>query len=277
MIEFVDKRRSTFDLKAPAWTSSNALAMGIASQVAYSMPATLLKTVSAWAGVAPAFIGRGDTQLFAAYCGEFILVAFRGTEPTQLSDWRTDTSAALVDDPLAPGKVHEGFRDALGFVWQDLSEVLAGVQEKAERDLGTRLPVCLTGHSLGGALAELCAARFAAGRLQDVRCVYTYGKPMVGNDDYARTVEAAIGRRAFRVVNNNDIVPWNPPEALGYHHVGRLCYLTSSGRLRFDPPLSELVVDGLAGALKDLGTAGPDGVKDHYLEAYLTVLAALCV
>ncbi len=53
-------------------------------------------------------------------------------------------------------------------------------------------PLYVAGHSMGGALATLCAIdlKFAFG-IPDVR-VYTYGSPRVGNDIFARFFAANI-------------------------------------------------------------------------------------
>ena len=53
-------------------------------------------------------------------------------------------------------------------------------------------PLYVAGHSMGGALATLCAIdlKFAFG-LPDVR-VYTYGSPRVGNDIFASFFAANI-------------------------------------------------------------------------------------
>ena len=70
--------------------------------------------------------------------------------------------------------------------------------------------VIFTGHSLGGALAVVAAARS-----KYVGEVYTFGQPRVGNRKYSKQVKSKV----YRFVNNNDIVPRIPPP-LVFRHQG---------------------------------------------------------
>lgn len=51
----------------------------------------------------------------------------------------------------------------------------------------------------------------------DVKTVFTYGQPRVGNDAYYSYYKSIIGE--YRVVHYADIVPHLPPESFGFHHV----------------------------------------------------------
>lgn len=71
--------------------------------------------------------------------------------------------------------------------------------------------ITFTGHSLGGALASLAAARTAK---QGFRSgsqikVYTFGQPRVGNVQFARNFDAILPN-TYRVVFRRDIVPHMP-------------------------------------------------------------------
>ena len=83
----------------------------------------------------------------------------------------------------------------------------------------------MTGHSLGGALATLAAARHQA----DV--LWTFGAPRVGDALFARSLAGtAIGR----VVNGNDPVPAVPPPGRPwrFRHPGRPFLLRGGTMLR---------------------------------------------
>ena len=78
---------------------------------------------------------------------------------------------------------------------------------EAKDESGKPLPLFITGHSLGGALA-LLATKLVA-RNVDGAC-YTFGAPRVGNYEYFRFIKTPV----FRIVNSSDIVPRVPPGAM---------------------------------------------------------------
>lgn len=130
------------------------------------------------------------------------MLVFRGTEQSP-KDFITDLQVELRSLPNSSAAVHAGFREALDSVWDEIAAELSSLT----------CPVYYTGHSLGGALATLAAAR----RLP--RAVYTFGSPRVGNQAFAASLE----RVPFhRVVDDQDAVCLLLPEILGYCHVGEL-------------------------------------------------------
>src|SRR5262249_38418009 len=106
---------------------------------------------------------------------------------------------------------HEGFYEALKAVWPALSPKLQGAGNRA---------VWITGHSLGGALAQLCAAQTQFVLQVPVQGVYTFGQPRVGDEDFARTIHGRLGSQIFRVINDRDLVPRVPLFAMGFRHYG---------------------------------------------------------
>ncbi|MDC7788129.1 lipase family protein [Rhodoplanes sp. TEM] len=174
--------------------------------------------------------------------GGTTLLAFSGTDPLVLADWLTDFMVMLDDDGL-----HRGFVGALAAAWTDIAATLAG-HAATDRLL-------ITGHSLGGALAVLAAQRAVIEHML-VPEVYTFGMPRVGNEAFARDYDAVLGRRTFRLVHGEDLVPTVPPSVLGFHHVG--CCLACARHTRFDarllkpPPCDDpLFVPGLQSALRE--------------------------
>lgn len=152
----------------------------------------------------------------------FAILVFRGTEQT-LRDFMTDLETG---PPLQDGRanVHEGFANALQSVWDEIADALQALA----------CPIFYAGHSLGGALATLAAARHAP------RAVYTYGAPRVGNREFAASLAHAP---IYRIVDDDDVIATLPPTLLGFEHVGvevRLASLPESllDRLKrlFAPP-----------------------------------------
>jgi Lipase (class 3) len=141
---------------------------------------------------------------------EGIVVAFRGTLPpadltpdakwivgisllrlpTAFADLKNDLEGvparAVVGDVALPGEVHKGFGDSLAALWP---EVAAKVEELRRADPAARL--YFTGHSKGGALANLAAVRARqAGQPATVKVV-TFGAARAGNAEFVRAYVAA--------------------------------------------------------------------------------------
>jgi predicted lipase len=74
------------------------------------------------------------------------------------------------------------------------------------------------GHSLGGAMASICALemRLAVG-VETVR-VTTFGSPRVGNPKFHDLFKRVMDR-SMRFTHNNDIVPSVPTLMMGFQHV----------------------------------------------------------
>src|SRR5689334_12335482 len=86
-----------------------------------------------------------------------IVVAFRGTLPFDihqiptLVDWLGDFQADPVSLEGFPGALHAGFARAFSTLWPLVTAELARQQAAAPAGL----PVFVTGHSKGGAIAAL--------------------------------------------------------------------------------------------------------------------------
>ncbi len=156
-----------------------------------------------------------DSQAFIARVGadhrddgknDFIVVAFRGTEPTKMSDIRTDLRAALMDAPGlkdSRARVHTGFYKALNDDPIDGDSIIKRISHVLQQDEHKTLPVFVTGHSLGGALAVV-ATRYIANGSRGA--CYTFGQPRVSNQHFNDQIFTPL----YRVVNAADIVPAVP-------------------------------------------------------------------
>lgn len=153
-----------------------------------------------------------DTQAFLAKNDQFAVLAFRGTETTKLKDVRTDVMASKKS--VLDGKVHSGFRIAYESVAQEIEEELLKLGD---------IPIYITGHSLGAALATIATQRLEHNpRIREkIAACYTFGSPRVGNSEYDREFKSPI----YRVVNTTDIVTVIPLLAMGYIHIGDVRYL----------------------------------------------------
>ena len=102
------------------------------------------------------------------------MIVCRGTEPNDWNDIRADLDLALVIAETA-GRVHRGFKREVDDLWPRLEQALVNNTQ----------PLWFTGHSLGGAMATICASRCKLSYIQsNPRALYTFGSPRVGNRRY---------------------------------------------------------------------------------------------
>ncbi|MDX1521213.1 MAG: lipase family protein [Anaerolineae bacterium] len=156
-----------------------------------------------------------DTQgVFGVAFDKALVIGFRGSEETGISDWITDLKFIKKNFPFAPKssglKVHAGFIEAYSSV---RDAVLEAVKNSEYEE------VYCTGHSLGGALAAICALDITYVAPDKKVTVYTFGSPKVGNAAFAELYHERVPN-TIRVVNGSDGVPKVPPG--NYHHVGIL-------------------------------------------------------
>lgn len=212
-----------------------------------------------------------DAQAFVAWNTTHAFVVFRGTEPVSYQDLLTDARFRL--SPWnGPGQVHQGFRDAIAELEQagDLFGFLASLGD---------MPLFVAGHSMGGALATLAAAR-----IPYARAVYTFGAPRAGD----RLFSEGLKVPQYRLVNRNDFVVDVPPYVRGLHtfdHSGVGVLMRSDDRLAFEQGQPKRAIN-----LKTLFTAGfrksdrqnlqqdlTQGVYDHLPLNYADSLARTLV
>lgn len=147
---------------------------------------------------------------------QIIVISFRGTHTT--NDWLTDLRFLLThaDDICTGCKAHSGFlgswRGVREGVWNDWL---------ALQTTFTSYKTIVTGHSLGGAIAQLCAAQFKAQYPTLSMSLYTFGSPRVGDSTFATCLEWLFGPENHRATHLNDPIPRLPARALGgYVHAG---------------------------------------------------------
>ncbi|MEN1681497.1 MAG: lipase family protein [Planctomycetota bacterium] len=163
------------------------------------------------------FYDRDGAQAYIFANEQDAVVTCRGTEPHEWNDIRADLDA-VTDVAETVGRVHRGFKREVDDLWPRLEEALVS----NDRTLW------FAGHSLGGAMAAICAGRCKLSHIRsNPEGLFTYGSPRVGNRRYVNHVRL----KYYRWVNNNDIVPRVPPAWLGYRHAGVEMYLDRFGHL----------------------------------------------
>lgn len=251
----------TFSPHSQHFRLENAALLAYGAESAYDEPGAIESLVrDEWECHDFDFFDDSDTQAFVASDDQAIIVCFRGTETDRLCDWLTDADISLVDGPLS-GRVHGGFYDALSDVWHGVERAVRQLDRRQQKS------VWITGHSLGGALATLAAARWLdSGRA--VQGLYTFGQPRAGDRTFARNFNFAIKGSAFRFVNNSDLVTRIPPRSLGFQHCGTFKYFTEDGRFEEHFNWWQAFLDRWTFRFDRLLGNAFDGVEDHSMKIY---------
>jgi hypothetical protein len=162
---------------------------------------------------------RDKTCGFLASNDRFAVLAFRGTEQN-MENILTDIDIRFHHDKSG-AKVDMGFTNAYALVAKEINDAIDMF------DPG--LPLYITGHSLGGALAAIASTRI---RPSDrIAACYTYGCPRVGDAEFVNQLWRVP---VYRQVHSSDIVP-RAPFGFGYRQAGDLRYIKPSVTLVEDP------------------------------------------
>ncbi|NUQ66584.1 MAG: lipase family protein [Pirellulales bacterium] len=229
------------------------------SQIAYMPPEPALTCVRKIGFTESVYFDRDGAQAYRFRNSHDCVVVCRGTEPHEWNDVKADANAVAV---LAEtiGRVHSGFKQEVDDLWPMLGHTLKDYDG----------PLWFAGHSLGGAMATICAGRCKVSDIcPNLEGLFTYGSPRVGDRAYVNHCRLVH----YRWVNNNDIVTRVPPTWLGYCHSGREMYIDSKGRVR-DVEGWRRMVDRLRGFLRGLRRFNIDHFSDHSIEQYIASIHA---
>ena len=164
------------------------------------------------------------------------IIVIRGTANAE--NVQSDIDVRLVTDDDLGIRLHKGFRDAS-------ISVMSGIDESS-----LEKTVHVTGHSLGGAIAQIIGM-WLHKRSHNVQ-VFSYGSPKISSQ-----VLPSGQPTHWRISNPVDPVPWTPP--FPFFHTG----------LFIDPR------DGDWGADNDKGLISKTDGLDHAIAKYVEKLKAL--
>ncbi|NJN92739.1 MAG: lipase family protein [Anaerolineales bacterium] len=167
--------------------------------------------------------GTHTQGIFGVAFGNTFILAFRGSEETGIADWINDLKFLPADFAYGEKgnsaiKVHYGFIEAYNSVREAMF--------KAAKESDYKQIIC-TGHSLGAALATLCAVDIKYNLPDKQVSAFTFGSPKVGNAEFVAFYNKLVPQ-TYRIVNSVDIVPSLPPNiplVVNYEHVGELHHL----------------------------------------------------
>jgi len=195
---------------------ANALHFAELANLAYQEEKQFKKTASAMGYKNIKYFNIDGAQAYGMAKEDYIVLAFRGTEPTQFNDIKADLNALHVRNELGAGRVHKGFKREVDDIWDQIETWMS-------KRKFTQAYTC--GHSLGGAMSTI-----ACSRLEEGSICYSFGSPRVGTPKWVREFDNKFILHRF--VNNNDIVPRVPFALMWYKHAGHLNYINTYGNIR---------------------------------------------
>ena len=207
------------------------------------------------------FYNREGAQAYRFANKEDMVIACRGTQPTEWNDISADLKAVPVVAETV-SRVHQGFKAEVDELWPMVLE-----------DLMAKPPVqklWFCGHSLGAAMATIMASRCHYHKeIPNPEELYTYGSPRVGWKGYV----VHLGVQHHRWVNNNDIVTRVPLRLMGYTHHGEEHYMNAYGEVRKMTGWQR-VKDRWRGMWMGIKNGGVDNFSDHSMTNYIANLEA---
>lgn len=156
---------------------------------------------------------------YVASVDDVTVIVFRGTDNDV--DWIVNLNPSTVETPNGP--IHKGFYNAYQPLKPQIVKLLKNRNSKH---------LWITGHSLGGALAVVCAYDLVENEGLKVDGLITFGQPMVARRQLAEHLDALLIGKYAHYVNGSDLVPRIPPS---HSHFGSLVWFTADGVKRSKP------------------------------------------
>ena len=228
--------------------------MATLSGVAYKRPEKAKETFEHYRFLDHVFIDRNGAQCYLIWNDDDAVVIFRGTEPNQWSDVKADLKTFKKMGMYKDGYVHGGFQGEIDKVGDELDTHLSVLEDRK---------IHVTGHSLGAAMATICAKRLSE-EYENIHCLYTFGSPRVGNRKWCKSHKV----KHYRFQNNNDMVSKVPFWMMGFRHHGTNVYMNYKGRV-VKYRWWRRMIDSMRGRLRALLKFQLfDGIYDHDISAY---------
>ena len=154
---------------------------------------------------------RADNAVLIVKTSSDIYIVFKGT--TSFVNWSQNLKVWPRSFPISTniragkGEVHSGFFDAQDSLWPSLQvhDMFQRPQREHQQDRG----LWIAGHSLGGAMAIITAARLATELgVERIDGVYTFGSPGLFNCAAVAQYDgnAVLKGRTFRIKYRLDLV-----------------------------------------------------------------------
>tara|TARA_B100000287_G_C20384037_1_gene682801 strand:- start:19 stop:762 length:744 start_codon:yes stop_codon:yes gene_type:complete len=228
--------------------------MAILSGLAYGEPSEVSKKFRKHGFHSNKYCSKNGAQCYIVWNDTNAVICFRGTEPKEMSDIKADLNAIQRQGLHNKGDVHGGFQGEINKLWDLIVEKIDELKNHK---------IYITGHSLGGAMATICAKRLQEQQVE-VQCLYTYGSPRVGDKRWVKSLQIPH----YRFQNNNDVVCKVPFWIMGYRHHGKNVYIGYNGKIA-KMNMWRRFIDSMRGRFKAWSKwQFFDGIYDHNITSY---------
>lgn len=210
------------------------------------------------------FIGerKKDTEAIICKKGKDVVLAYCGTNSAKEALF-TDGRFASTKTPM--GRIHKG-------VWKTFKKTEKKIRLILRDKYLAFDPISklyITGHSLGGMLANTMSMWIAFNSYGTVYNIVTFGEPRTLKRKTAKTYNLMLANRNIlrkaRYRHERDMATRMFPKVLGYRHVGDLYYIDTKSKTIINPKRGYLIRDAIID-IKQFPTvmsAIKDAFKDH--------------
>jgi len=153
-------------------------------------------------------IENNPMACYIGYSKNTCVIIFRGTN--ELRDWLFNLN--FRSKKVERGETTIGFYSGYQLLRNQILRFLFS------NNFGK---IWITGHSLGGALALLCAHDLEFNQNLSIQGLMTFGQPMVVSYLLSQEIDLKFGNRFVHFVNGSDGVPHLP---INYYHCGNLLW-----------------------------------------------------
>jgi hypothetical protein len=215
-------------------------------------------------------VARSRVVIAISKLPRVVFISLRGTTRS-FADFKADLDARKVKYSVGFGdsvKLHRGFFEAVIECFDEVLDRVASINDQ-------NVPVYITGHSLGGAMAAIFHARLAeqefhprrrhrTHRIAPSLSCFTFGMPRYGN-----ILATSLLPQPHHIFNELDWIPTLPPKFLGF--------ADSANERCLNAIPSETIVQSKGNfdlrSIKGIKTVL--GVSDHRMERYVERLAVM--
>lgn len=181
-------------------------------------------------------VKKSHTQALLWGTRDFVVVAFRGTEPSAIKDWVSDAKFWVYENVpdasvdmagLPPG--HGGFRKSAMRLIIDVkifSEIRKLIKVCSPTANTSTFPIYLTGHSLGAAIAQLFIDPLTTQKFK-YSGSYHFAPPLTVSCSERDRLRSQFGNIVYDIVNYKDYVP--RAGRYGVAHFGKFYRICNDG------------------------------------------------